>query len=141
MTPSQAVDLLPVSGQLSLPGYISWADEERDLSAWLGNEMQRDAFDSLLRLEQDVKMLHDKRLLNEWRTLQTSDHFYYMSTKSGSDGQVHSYFSPYPSPYEAFINYMNVLTDLGLKVKTLKTAGKKNQNGGVLRRKEDVMTV
>lgn len=122
-TPSEAVETLQVSGELSLPGYISWADQERDLSAWLGNEMQRDAFDSLVKLEQDVKMLHNKTLLNEWRTLQTSDHFYYMSTKKGSDGEVHSYFSPYPSPYEAFINYMNVLTDFGLRVKILKSAG------------------
>lgn len=123
MTPSQAVETLPVSGELSLPGYISWADQERDLSAWLGNEMQRDAFDSLIKLEEDIKMVHSKTLLNDWRTLQTSDHFYYMSTKTGSDGEVHSYFSPYPSPYEAFINYMNVLADLGLRVKSLKAAG------------------
>lgn len=124
MTPTEAVDDLDVSGKLSIPGFISWADQEKDLSAWLGNEMQRDAFDSLKKVEQDVKMLHDKTLLNEWRTLQTSDHFYYMSTKKGSDGEVHSYFSPYPSPYEAFINYMNVLTDFGQRVKILKSAGK-----------------
>lgn len=105
---------------LSVPHFISWADEERDLSAWLGNEMQRDAFDSLLKLETDIKNLHDKSLLDTWRSLQTSDHFYYMSTKKGSDGEVHSYFSPYPSPYEAFINYMNVLTDLALRIKVLK---------------------
>lgn len=137
MTPSQAIETLPVSGKLSLPGYISWADQERDLSAWLGNEMQRDAFDSMLKLEQDVKMLHNKTLLNEWRTLQTSDHFYYMSTKKGSDGQVHSYFSPYPSPYEAFINYMNVLTDLGLRVKILKSAGSHRQVSMGIKLKED----
>ncbi|HET9485948.1 MAG TPA: hypothetical protein VFO54_00855, partial [Chryseosolibacter sp.] len=100
-----------------------WADGERDLSAWLGNEMQRDAFDTLMGMETDIKDLHDKALLNEWRTLQTSDHFYYMSTKKGSDGDVHNYFSPYPSPYEAFINYMNVLTDFALRVKIQKTAG------------------
>jgi len=83
--------------------------------------MQRDAFDSLIKLEEDIKSLHDKALLNEWRTLQTSDHFYYMSTKKGNDGGVHAYFSPYPSPYEAFINYMNVLTDLTLRVKIHKS--------------------
>ncbi|MDQ2658168.1 MAG: alpha-amylase, partial [Bacteroidota bacterium] len=108
--------------KLSVPNFISWADQERDLSAWLGNDMQRDAFDSLLKAEQDVKRLHDKALLRQWRALQTSDHFYYMSTKKGSDGEVHNYFSPYPSPYEAFINYMNVLTDLTLRLKVAKSA-------------------
>lgn len=122
MTPSKAVTEIQPSATLSIPGFISWADEERDLSAWLGNEMQRDAFDSFCRLEDDVKSLNDKALLHEWRTLLTSDHFYYMSTKKGNDGGVHSYFSPYPSPYEAFINYMNVLTDFGLRVKVQKSA-------------------
>jgi alpha-amylase len=121
MMPSEVVDE-SATDKLSIPHMISWADQERDLSAWLGNEMQRDAFDSLIKLEQDVKNLHDKRLLEEWRTLQTSDHFYYMSTKKGSDGEVHAYFSPYPSPYEAFINYMNVLTDFGLRLQICKSA-------------------
>lgn len=122
MTPSDAVTHIQPSATLSVPGFISWADEERDVSAWLGNEMQRDAFDSFCKLENDVKSLNDKALLHEWRTLLTSDHFYYMSTKKGNDGGVHSYFSPYPSPYEAFINYMNVLTDFGLRVKVQKSA-------------------
>lgn len=121
LKPSEAVEEKP-AGPLSAQTYISWADHERDLSAWLGNDMQRDAFDSLLKLEHDVKNMHDKTLLREWRALQTSDHFYYMSTKKGSDGEVHSYFSPYPSPYEAFINYMNVLTDLVHRVKIQKAA-------------------
>jgi alpha-amylase len=121
-TPSEAVEQIAAVSALSVPGYISWADDERDLSAWLGNEMQRDAFDSLLKTEADVKTLNDTGLLKEWRTLQTSDHFYYMSTKKGNDGGVHAYFSPYPSPYEAFINYMNVLTDFGLRVKISKSA-------------------
>ena len=127
LTPSEATDLLQVKEKLPVVGYISWADHDRDLSAWLGNEMQRDAFDSVIKLEHDVKMLHDRTLLNEWRTLLTSDHFYYMSTKKGSDGEVHSYFSPYPSPYEAFINYMNVLSDFALRVKIVKSAGKLGQ--------------
>lgn len=116
LTPSEAVKELRVFGEFSVPGFISWADEERDVSAWLGNEMQRDAFDSLNKLEADIKALHNKELMQTWRTLQTSDHFYYMSTKKGNDGGVHAYFSPYASPYEAFINYMNVLTDFGLRV-------------------------
>jgi alpha-amylase len=131
VTPSQAVQDIASCNKLSVPGFISWADEERDLSAWLGNEMQRDAFDSLIKLETDIKNLHDHALLKEWRTLQTSDHFYYMSTKEGNDGGVHAYFSPYPSPYEAFINYMNVLTDFAMKVKARKSstaiAGKKEK--------------
>jgi alpha-amylase len=122
LTPSEAIKKLTPHRKLSVSGFISWADEERDVSAWLGNEMQRDAFDSLNRLEGDIKDLHDKNLLQTWRTLQTSDHFYYMSTKKGNDGGVHAYFSPYPSPYEAFINYMNVLTDFSLRVKIHKSA-------------------
>ena len=127
LTPSEAVENLPGHKTLSVPSFISWADQERDLSAWLGNEMQRDAFDSLLKLETDVKSLHNKSLLNLWRSLQTSDHFYYMSTKKGNDGGVHSYFSPYPSPYEAFINYMNVLTDLSLQININKSASRISQ--------------
>lgn len=123
LTPSDAVEQLEATQKLGVPGFISWADKERDLSAWLGNEMQRDAFDSLIKLEADIKSLLDKTMLTQWRTLQTSDHFYYMSTKNGSDGEVHNYFSPYPSPYEAFINYMNVLTDFALRVKIQKAAG------------------
>jgi alpha-amylase len=122
MTPTEAVENITTCSKLSVPGFISWADEERDLSAWLGNEMQRDAFDSLIKLESDIKNLHDKAFLKEWRTLQTSDHFYYMATKKGNDGGVHAYFSPYPSPYEAFINYMNVLTDFALRIKIQKSA-------------------
>ena len=121
LTPSQAISKFQAHSQLSVPQFISWADQERDLSAWLGNEMQRDAFDSLLKLEFDVKNLNDPDVLEQWRNLQTSDHFYYMSTKKGSDGNVHNYFSPYPSPYEAFINYMNVLTDFSMQVRILKS--------------------
>ncbi|HEX8041522.1 MAG TPA: glycoside hydrolase family 57 protein [Chryseosolibacter sp.] len=133
-TPSEATGYLSDAGALSVPGFISWADDERDLSAWLGNEMQRDAFDSLRKMEADIKNLNDKAMLREWRTLQTSDHFYYMSTKRGNDGGVHSYFSPYPSPYEAFINYMNVLTDFTLRIKIQKAAaaiGKKVRTAGI----------
>lgn len=119
VTPSQVTGTLPATETLSVPGYVSWADQERDMSAWLGNDMQRDAFDFLKRLGSIVEKLHDPALLETWRSLQTSDHFYYMSTKTGSDGEVHNYFSPYPSPYEAFINYMNVLTDFSEQVRAL----------------------
>ena len=128
LTPSEAVKNIKPSRPLAVPAFISWADEERDLSAWLGNEMQRDAFDSIMKLESDVKLLRDKTMLRDWRLLQTSDHFYYMSTKKGNDGGVHAYFSPYPSPYEAFINYMNVLTDFSLRLKTSKAAAKQEQH-------------
>jgi alpha-amylase len=118
MTPSEAIEQLEPHSALSVPEHVSWADQERDLSAWLGNDMQRDAFDSLKELDRQVKSLSSTEILKTWRLLQTSDHFYYMSTKNGSDGMVHNYFSPYPSPYEAFINYMNVLTDFGVQLKT-----------------------
>ncbi len=120
VTPSQAIIATKPQSVLNVPYSISWADQERDLSAWLGNEMQRDAFDTLQSLEFDVKNTNDPAILGTWRNLQTSDHLYYMSTKKGSDGTVHNYFSPYPSPYEAFINFMNVLTDFSMRVKVAK---------------------
>jgi alpha-amylase len=80
--------------------------------------MQRDAYETLMKLEHDVKFIDDPEILKQWRYLQTSDHFYYMSTKKNNDGVVHNYFSHYPSCYEAFINFMNVLTDFTQVVKT-----------------------
>jgi alpha-amylase len=118
LTPSEVIATHSVHETLSVPHYTSWADEERDLSAWLGNDMQNDAFESLMRLEQDVRRTNDAALTDHWRKLQTSDHFYYMSTKKNADGNVHAYFSPFNSPYEAFINYMNVLQDFTLLVKS-----------------------
>lgn len=141
LKPSDAVENLEAAYKLNVPGFISWADEERDLSAWLGNEMQRDAFDSLIKLEADIKGLLDKAILQQWRALQTSDHFYYMSTKKGSDGEVHNYFSPYPSPYEAFINYMNVLTDFALRVRIRKAAGVFNRESEEKALPKDLMEV
>lgn len=117
LIPSEAARTIEPHSQLFVPQYISWADKERDLSAWLGNDMQRDAFDSLKKLEKKLKLLNNPELLHTWRHLQTSDHFYYMSTKTDADGSVHSYFSPYCSPYEAFINYMNVMSDFSLHLK------------------------
>jgi alpha-amylase len=111
VTPSEAIREEQPREKLSVPHLVSWADRERDLSAWLGNPIQQDAFDTLTSLESKIQTIGDPVLLKCWRLLQTSDHFYYMSTKTDDDGNVHSYFSPYPSPYEAFINYMNVLSD------------------------------
>jgi alpha-amylase len=122
LTPSEVVDSIESHSELSVPEFVSWADQERDLSAWLGNDMQRDAFKSMSQLSNAVKATNDASILKQWRMLQTSDHFYYMSTKNGSDGTVHNYFSPYPSPYEAFINYMNALTDFSSKLKIQKTS-------------------
>lgn len=118
LTPSEAIDRHSPAGTLEVPHYTSWADQERDLSAWLGNDMQNDAFESLIKLEPEIRRANDAQLLDHWRRLQTSDHFYYMSTKRNDDGNVHAYFSPYNSPYEAFINYMNVLQDFTLQVKS-----------------------
>lgn len=116
VTPSEAIRLFGVRNSLSAPYPISWADEARDLSAWLGNELQLDAFDSLYKLKRKIKKCTDKKILNDWKYLQTSDHFYYMCTKNMADGEVHKYFNPYSSPYLAFINYMNVLSDFEIRV-------------------------
>ena len=93
------------------PGIISWADVDRDLTAWLENKMQQQAFSELRGLENKARKAKGS-ILEDWRKLQTSDHFYYMCTKWFADGDVHKYFNHYESPYDAFINYMNVLTDL-----------------------------
>ncbi|MBL0740595.1 glycoside hydrolase family 57 protein [Chryseolinea lacunae] len=124
--PSDAVTTVLPAGPLDVPDTISWADTERDLSAWLGNDMQQDAFENLVQLGTRVKALHDAELTDRWRRLLTSDHFYYMSTKKSNDGEVHAYFSPYASPYEAFVNYMNVIHDftglVGAREKDLSVA-------------------
>lgn len=115
-TPSEAArNLQPVSS-IQVPYPISWADEERDLTAWLGNELQKEAFNRLYELGDKLKMVDDPVLEKDWNYLQVSDHFYYMCTKFFSDGAVHSYFNPYDTPYDAFINYMNILSDFTLRV-------------------------
>lgn len=116
VTPSEAVNRFERRGDLDIPNYISWADAERDLSAWQHNDMQRDSIKALYELEERVKNSGDQRLIDDWRALTTSDHFYYMCTKWWSDGDVHKYFSPYETPYEAFIAFMNVINDLSLRV-------------------------
>ncbi len=110
-----AKTLQPVA-QLNVEHPISWADEERDLTAWLGNELQDEAFDKCYDLEEKVLACKNPEILDTWMKLQTSDHFYYMCTKWFSDGDVHKYFNPYSSPYKAFVNYMNVLSDFMLYV-------------------------
>jgi alpha-amylase len=118
-TPTETVDELQPVSAVSVPHPISWADEERDLTAWLGNEMQKEAFEKLYNLRHRMAHCTSEELLKDWNYLQVSDHFYYMSTKFFSNGQVHSYFNPFDSPFEAFINYMNVLSDFKIRLNSL----------------------
>ena len=124
-TPSEATATHQPVAPLHVPYAISWADEERDTSAWLGNELQNEAFEKLYSLEKGVMATKDEELLADFRKLQESDHFYYMCTKFFSDGAVHKYFNPYDTPYEAFINYMNVLSDFALRVEKKNNKPKK----------------
>jgi len=115
-TPSEIISLYPARDVLDFPYLVSWADIERDLSAWLGNTMQQKAIKELYSLEKKVLSSKDPKLIDSWRKLQTSDHFYYMCTKWFADGDVHKYFNPYESPYECFISFMNIINDLKLKL-------------------------
>lgn len=150
LTPSQVVERYDVQGKIDVHELISWADMERDLSAWLGNDIQNAAIKELYLLEKIIRQVVRKEtgsqlifqkldaqdrvwpkkmskklktLIEDWRKLTTSDHFYYMCTKWFNDGDVHKYFSPYESPYEAFINFMNVLNDLILRLKSYSKTG------------------
>ncbi len=118
LTPSEAAQKHQPVALLHVPHPISWADEERDLTAWLGNELQDSAFNELYNLADMVEKIDDPNIKRDWLYLQTSDHFYYMCTKWFSDGDVHKYFNPYDTPYEAFINYMNVLSDFTIRLKS-----------------------
>lgn len=120
-TPSEVAENIAPVGKIHVPTPISWADEERDLTAWIGNDLQDEAFDRLYELEELVNSSDDPEIQRDWKYLQTSDHFYYMCTKFFADGDIHTYFSPYDSPYDAFINYMNVLSDFILRLKSIKT--------------------
>jgi alpha-amylase len=111
-TPTEIVQSLQPVDTVDVPHLISWADIERDLSAWLGNAMQSNALHELYRLEKNVKKAGNEKIIADWRKLQTSDHFYYMCTKYFADGDVHKYFNPYDSPYDSYINFMNVLGNL-----------------------------
>ncbi len=117
LTPSEAIDRHEPVGEIDVPHMISWADTERDLSAWLGNAMQSNALNELYKLEGPVKEKGDPVLLDDWRKLTSSDHFYYMCTKYWADGDVHKYFNPYESPYDSYINFMNVLDNIRSRVR------------------------
>ena len=132
-TPSEAFKQFEPVGEYDVPNFISWADTERDLTAWRGNAMQWNALEETYRLEEPIKkrvaelaseqdakaMTEAGHLLNDWRKITTSDHFYYMCTKYWADGDVHKYFSPYDSPYDSYINYMNVLDNVRTRLANL----------------------
>lgn len=111
-TASEALDATQPADVVSMPHTVTWADSERDLTAWLGNDMQQEALQYLYALEHDVMRSGDMQLISDWRNLQTSDHVYYMCTKWFTDGDVHAYFSPYESPYDAFLYYINAIRDM-----------------------------
>lgn len=115
-TPSEVVRKTKAVAPVTIVHPISDADEARDTSAWLGNELQNEAFRKLYSVAERVRLCNDRRLKQDWIYLQASDHFYYMSTKHLADGAVHSLFSPYETPFAAFTNYMNVLADFIVRV-------------------------
>ncbi len=114
-TPSQIIKNKSY-GKISIKEFISWADIERDLSAWAGNRMQKTALSEIYKIEAAVKKTNDKNIIEDWRKLQTSDHFYYMCTKYFNDGDVHKYFNPYDTPYDSYIYFMNILNDLAKRI-------------------------
>jgi len=116
MTVSEAIDNYKPVDVIDTPYTVTWADTERDLSAWLGNPMQHTSIQSLYDLQDAVLETRDAKLIEDWRRLQTSDHFYYMCTKWWSDGDIHAYFSPYASPYEAYMNFMNAYHDVRFRL-------------------------
>ena len=116
MTPTEVADYLQPVSAISVPSPISWADEERDITAWHGNELQVAALEKLYLMTDKVHLCEDAQIKKDWEYLQASDHFYYMATKFFSDGAVHAYFNPYDTPYDAFMNYMNVLSDFEIRL-------------------------
>jgi len=119
MTVSEIADKFQPVSVIHVPSPISWADEERDLTAWMGNDLQNAAVEKLYSLSERVSRSASETLIRDWIYLQSSDHFYYMSTKFFSDGDVHAYFNPYENPYQAFLNYMNILSDFELRLNAL----------------------
>lgn len=116
VTPIEAIKKYKPVGELDIEHPISWADVERDLSAWIGNKMQERSLDAIYQIERNILDNGDEKLIDDWRNLQISDHFYYMCTKWFADGDVHKYFNPYESPYDAFITYMNILNDIKMRI-------------------------
>ncbi len=128
-TPTETIMSYDTVDKLDVPSVLTWADTDRDLTAWVGNDIQRDAISATYALETDVLFTNDSQLIESWRRLQTSDHFYYMCTKWWADGDVHAYFSPYESPYDAYVAFMNALSDLQLRVQAaVKVIAEKTEN-------------
>jgi alpha-amylase len=119
LTVSETCKAYKPQDHIDMPHIVTWADTERDLSAWTGNQMQQSSLTELYRIEKQILATKDMKIIDDWRKLQTSDHVYYMCTKWFADGDVHKYFSPYESPYEAYIAFTNALTDLKLRAKIL----------------------
>ena len=117
VTVSEALDLMEPAGEISMPSTVTWADTERDLSAWLSNDMQKSAMQDLYNMRDDILATEDINLISDWRYLTTSDHPYSMCTKYWNDGDVHAYFSAYASPYESYMYFMNVLRDINYRLK------------------------
>lgn len=115
MTVSEVADAHEAVDRVDMPNIVTWADTERDLSAWVGNDMQSEALRAIYQIKQSVLDTRNSALIEDWRKLQTSDHFYYMCTKWFNDGDIHAYFSPYDNPYDAFMAYMNVWQDMRLR--------------------------
>jgi alpha-amylase len=131
-TPSEVIKAYSAVGTIDVPHTISWADIERDLSAWRGNPMQENALTELYRLEDKVKQTEDSDIIADWRKLQTSDHFYYMCTKYFADGDVHKYFNHYDSPYDAYINFMNVMDNLNCRCSEAFTRKRQDEYGATV---------
>jgi alpha-amylase len=129
VTVSEAAEKYPAVAEMDIHNFMSWADIERDLSAWLGNSLQNTAANELYRIGKMVRQTGDAKLIDDWRKLTTSDHFYYMCIKWFSDGDVHKYFNPYDTPYEGFITFMNVLNDVVIRIRELNK--KKSSNADV----------
>jgi len=126
-TPSEVIEKYEVKDYIAVPYFMSWADTERDLSAWMGNYLQDDSLEKVYALETRVYASARTELIETWESLLTSDHFYYMCTKYFSDGDVHKYFNPYATPYEAYINYQNVLIDFENRLKSIEQEHKKTK--------------
>ncbi len=133
-TPSEVADEYQPIAAVSVPNATSWADEERDLTAWLGNEMQQEAFHKLYEIQERMSRVQDQSLIRDWDALQASDHFYYMCTKFFSNAEIHTYSNPYESPYDAFINYMNVLSDFKIRVNSAAPENQVDQDIATLTR-------
>ena len=127
MTVSEACDSSISEETISMPWTVTWADTERDLSAWLGNSMQHEALKAIYDLKESVLASKDEDLIADWRRLLTSDHLYYMSTKHLNDGGVHQYFSPYDSPFDAFLYFMNAVRDVRGRADAYKPKAAKKQ--------------